>query len=116
MKDKRRTREGSSSRGGDGAKGRGKPPADKKKKKNTDPSACRRCREVGHWARECPEKKPEKKEAHLARDDSDDECALLMGEYCALQEGEAREAEAKQGIVPQAVELDESRVCSPWSG
>ena len=31
MKDKRRTREGSTSRGdGDGAKGRGKPPADKK--------------------------------------------------------------------------------------
>jgi len=72
---------------------------------------------VGHWAQECPEKKPEKKEeAHLAWDDSDDECALLMGEYCALQEGKGGEAEAEQRIAPQAVELDESRARSPWSG
>jgi hypothetical protein len=42
---------------------------------------------VGHWARECPDKKLEKEEAHLAREDSDDEHALLMGEYCALQDG-----------------------------
>jgi hypothetical protein len=83
MKEKRKTGEGSSRGGGDRGRGnsgkqRGKALVDKKK--STDPNACRRCGKVGHWARECPDKRPEKKEAaHLAREDSDDEHALLMG-------------------------------------
>jgi hypothetical protein len=108
MKEKRRTGEGSS-RGGDGDKRRGKALADKKKKKkHTDPNACRRYGKVGHWARECSNKKPEK-EAHLAREDNDDEHTLLMGEYCALQDGEAEEAEAEQRITPQAIDLVKPR-------
>ena len=53
----------SSSRGGDG-KLRGK--ASSEKKKQVDPNAYRRCGKIGHWARECPNRKQEKKvEAHL---------------------------------------------------
>ncbi|CAO2199473.1 unnamed protein product [Urochloa humidicola] len=110
-KEKRRNGEGSSTGGGGGKKA-GKAPADKKKgkKKFRDPNACRKCGEVGHWARECPNKKPEKEEVHLARDDSDDDDhALLMGEYCALQDGEAEEAVAEQGTAPPVVHLDEPR-------
>ena len=53
----------SSSRGGDG-KRRGKASSEKKQ---VDPNVCRRCWKMGHWARECPNRKQEKKtEAHLA--------------------------------------------------
>ena len=54
----------SSSRGDDG-KRRGK--ASSEKKKQVDPNVCRRCGKMGHWVRECPNRKQEKKaEAHLA--------------------------------------------------
>ena len=54
----------SSSRGGDG-KRRSKASSEKKKK--VDPNACRRCGKTGHWVKECPNRKQEKKvEAHLA--------------------------------------------------
>ena len=57
--------EASSSRGGDG-KRHGKASLEKKKKK-VDPNAYRRCGKMGHWAKECPNRKQEKKtEAHLA--------------------------------------------------
>ena len=53
----------SSSRGGDGMR-RGK--ASSVKKKQVNPNACRRCGKTGHWARECPNCKQEKKaKAHL---------------------------------------------------
>ena len=53
----------SSSRGGDG-KRRGKASSEKKQ---VDPNACWRCGKMGHWARECPNRKQEKKaQAHLA--------------------------------------------------
>jgi len=58
--------EASSSRGDDG-KRCGKASSEKKKKKKVDPNACRRCGKMGHWAKECPNRKQEKKaEAHLA--------------------------------------------------
>jgi hypothetical protein len=131
LKEKRRSGEGSSKFGGGrgGDKPRGKKPADKQKKKGWDPKGCRKCGKSGHWAKECPGKKPEKKEeAHLARDDSDDECALLMGEYCALQEGEAGEMDAEQGsepglrhpgpgmTSPRAVDLEEPGLRHPGPG
>jgi len=108
----RRSGEGSPGRGGDrGDRRRGKAPQGKKKGK--DPNACHKCGKSGHWARECPEKcleqKLEKEEAHLAQDDSDDEHALLMGVYCALEDGEAEKTGAEQGTAPQAVHLDEPR-------
>ena len=57
--------EASSSHGGDG-KCRSKASSEKKKKK-VDPKAYRRYRKMGHWAKECPNHKQEKKaEAHLA--------------------------------------------------
>ena len=53
----------SSSGGGDG-KHRGR--ASSKKKKHVDPNACQRCGKMGHWARECPNRKQKKKvEAYL---------------------------------------------------
>ena len=61
MKEKK-SGEASSSRGGDG-KRRGKASSEKKKKK-IDPNACRRCGKTGHWAKECPNRKQEKAEAH----------------------------------------------------
>ena len=63
MKEKK-SEEASSSRGGFG-KCRGKASSEKKKKVN--PNACRRCGKTGHWAKECPNRKLEKKAgAHLA--------------------------------------------------
>ena len=54
----------SSSRGGDG-KRRGKASSENKKK--VDPNAYRRCGKMGHWAKECPNRKQEKKaKTHLA--------------------------------------------------
>ena len=81
----------SSSRGGDG-KYRGK--ASSEKKKQVDPNACRRCGKIGHWARECPNRKQEKKaEAHLAQADDDDEATILMVMFCALHDVEAEKKE-----------------------
>jgi hypothetical protein len=115
MKEKRKTREGSSRGGGDcgggnGGKQRGKAPAEKKrgKKKFSDPNACRKCGEVGHWARQCPNKKPEKEEAHLSRDDSDREHVLLIGVFCA-ESGEAVAAEVEQRSAPPVIHLAEPR-------
>ena len=75
MKEKK-SEEASSSRGGDG-KRRGK--ASSEKKKNVDPNVCRCCGKTGHCAKECPNRKQEKKaEAHLAQADDDDEATLLI--------------------------------------
>ena len=64
MKEKK-SGEASSSFGGDG-KSHGKAFSEKKKKK-VDPNVYRRCGKMGHWAKECPNRKLEKKaEAHLA--------------------------------------------------
>ena len=53
----------SSSRGGNG-KHRGRASSEKKQ---IDSNACRCCGKMGHWARECPNHKQEKKaQAHLA--------------------------------------------------
>ena len=74
----------SSSHGGDG-KRRGK--ASSLKKKQVDPNACRRCGKLGYWARECPNRKQEKKaEAHLAQADEEDEATILMATFCALHD------------------------------
>ena len=60
---RKKSGEASSSHSGDG-KRRGKSSS---KKKKVDPNACRRCGKTGHWAKECPNHKQEKKaEAHLA--------------------------------------------------
>ena len=49
---------------------------------------------MGHWAKECPNHKQEKKvEAHLAEADKDDETTLLMATFCALHDIEAEEKE-----------------------
>jgi hypothetical protein len=101
-----------SSRGGDG-KRRCKASSEKKKKIN--PNACRRCGKTGHWAaKECPNRKQEKKaKAHLAQaDDDDDEATLLMASFCALHDVEGEEkakevAMAEQGKDLKAVDLDE---------
>ena len=54
----------SSSRSGDDKRG-GR--ASSEKKKQADLNAYRRCRKMGHWARECPNRKQDKNvEAHLA--------------------------------------------------
>ena len=104
MKEKRRSREGSSRGGCDcsSSKLHGKGPADKKKgkKKFSDPNACGK---VGHWARECPKRKEEKDEAQLAQDDSNGEHALLMGVYCAGPCGEAEQEEVEQRNAPLVI-------------
>ena len=57
--------EEASSSHGDKGKRRGKASSEKKKK--VDPNACWRCGKMGHWAKECSNRKQEKKvEAHLA--------------------------------------------------
>ena len=102
----------SSSRGGDG-KRRGK--ASSEKKKQVDPNAYRRCGEMGHWARECPNRKQEKKaQAHLAQADDEDEATILMVTFCALHDVEAEEREEVMTIegprkALKAVGLDEPR-------
>ena len=69
----------SSIRGGDG-KRHGK--ASSNKKKQVDPNACRCCGKTGHWARECPNCKQEKKaKAHLAQADDEDEATILMATF-----------------------------------
>ena len=61
---RRNSGEASSSHDGDG-KRHGKSSLEKKKK--VDPNAYRRYEKIGHWAKECPNHKQEKKdEAHLA--------------------------------------------------
>ena len=66
--------------------------ASSEKKKKVDPNACRRYGKTGHWARECPNRKQEKKaEAHLAQTDDDDEATILMATFCALHDVEAEE-------------------------
>ena len=112
---KRRTGENSSGRGGNagGNKARGKP-SGKGKKKNLDPNACRKCGKTGHWAKECPERK-EKEEADLAQEESDDDHALLMAQYFALQDGEAEEADTEQRTAPQPVNLDEPEARCCWA-
>ena len=99
----------SSSRGGDG-KRHGKASS---KKKQVDPNACRRCGKMGHWTRECPNRKQEKKaQAHLAQADDEDEATILMAMFCALHDVEAEEeVEMMAGEGPRkslkAVNLDE---------
>ena len=62
------------------------------KKKKVDPNACRRCGKTDHWAKECPNRKQEKKaKAHLAQADEDDEATLLMATFCVLHDVEAKE-------------------------
>ena len=59
----------SSSRGGNG-KHRGRASS---VKKQINSNACRCCGKMGHWARECPNRKKEKKtQAHLAKADDED--------------------------------------------
>ena len=82
------------------------------KKKKVDPNAYRRCGKTGHWAKECPNRKQEKKaETHLAQAD-DDEATLLMVTFCALHDVEAKEkgevmAVKGPGKALKAVHLDE---------
>ncbi|XP_066311348.1 uncharacterized protein [Miscanthus floridulus] len=84
----------SSSCSGDG-KRRGK--VSSVKKKQVDPNACRRCRKIGHWARECPNRKQEKKaEAHLAQADDEDEVTILTTTFCALHDVKAEEKEERR--------------------
>ena len=50
--------------------------------------------QMGHWAKECPNHKQEKKvEAHLAQADEDHEATILMATFCALHDVEAMERE-----------------------
>ena len=47
---------------------------------------------MGHWAKEYPNRKQEKKDkAHLTQADDDDEVTLLMATFCALHDVEAKE-------------------------
>ena len=49
---------------------------------------------MGHWARECPNRKKEKKaQAHLAKADDEDKATILMAMFCALYDIEAEEKE-----------------------
>ena len=63
MKEKK-SGEASSNRGGDG---KHCSKASSEKKKKVDPNVCQRCGKTSHWAKECLNRKQEKKaEAHLA--------------------------------------------------
>ena len=101
-----------SSRGGDG-KHRGK--ASLEKKKQVDPNVYRRYGKMGHWARECPNHKQEKKaQAHLAQADDEDEATILMAMFCALHDIETEEkvevmAVEGFGKALKAVNIDEPR-------
>ena len=85
------------------------------KKKQVDPNVCQRCGKTGHWARECPNRKQEKKaEAHLAQADDEDETTILMATFCALHDVEAEEKEEATtvegpGKALKTVNLDEPR-------
>ena len=65
---RKKSGEASSSRDGDGKRhSKASSEKKKKKKKKVDPNACQRCGKTSHWAKECPNRKQEKKvEAHLA--------------------------------------------------
>jgi hypothetical protein len=112
---KEKSGEGSSRGGGDG-KRRGKASSEekkKKKKKKVNPNACWHCGKIDNWAKECPNRKQEKKaEAHLAQANDDDEATLLMATFCALHEAEEK-AEvvvvAELGKASKTVDLDEPR-------
>ena len=85
------------------------------KKKQIDPNACRHCGKMVHWARECPNRKQEKKaEAHLAQADDDDEATILMATFCALHDVETEEKEEVTMVegpekALKTVNLDEPR-------
>ena len=85
-------------------------------KKQVDPNACRRCEKTGHWARECPNRKQEKKaEAHLAQADDEDEATILMAMFYALHDVEAEEKEETTTVegprmALKVVNLDEPRI------
>ena len=73
---------------------------------------------MGHWAKECLNRKQEKKaEAHLAQTDEVDEATLLMATFCALhdvevkEKGEVRAVEG-HGKALKVVNLDEPRAKS----
>ena len=51
---RRNSGKAASSSGGSDGKRRGKASS---KKKQVDPNACRRCGKMGHWTRECPNRK-----------------------------------------------------------
>ena len=112
MKEKK-SGEAASSHSGDG-KRYGKASLQKKMKK-VDPNACRRCGKTGHWAKECPNCKQEKKaEAHLVQADDDDEATILMAMFCALHDVEAEEkgevtTVEGPGKALKAINLDEPR-------
>ena len=71
---------------------------------------------MGHWTRECPNRKQEKKtEAHLVQTDDEDEATILMATFCALHDIEAKEKEVVMAVegsgkALKAVHLDEPRV------
>ena len=70
---------------------------------------------MGHWARECPNRKQEKKvKAHLAQANDEDEATILMATFCALHDVDAKErvevlAAEGSGKALKAVNLDEPR-------
>ena len=70
---------------------------------------------MGHWARECPNRKQEKKaQAHLTQADDEDEATILMATFCAQQDIEVEEREEATtveglGKALKTVNLDEPR-------
>ena len=54
---------------------------------------------MGHWARECPNRKQEKKaQAHLAQADDENEVTILVVTFCALHDIEAEEKEEATAV------------------